>query len=71
MSSFFYRYSDYLQAIYSVLSNLAIVAFVLVLGWFLVKLVYRKSKLLDLYQWIYLAGCAGIYLGLIAYFIGG
>ncbi len=69
MSSFFYRYSEYVQTIYNVLVSLAVVAVVLVAGWYLIKYLYSRHPLRDLYQWLYLAGCAGIYLGLVAWFV--
>ncbi len=69
MSTYYYRFQEYLQGIYFALIGLAILAGVLVVGWFVISAIYKKSPLRDLYQWIYLAGCAGVYLGMVAWFV--
>ena len=63
------RYAEYIQGIYSALIGLATIAVVLVVGWIILRLIFAKSSLRGLYEWLYLAACGGIYLCWIVFFV--
>lgn len=69
MSIYYERYSAYIEQIYSVLIALGILSAVLVAGWLILRAVYAKHSLRDLYEWIYLAFCGGLYLTMIVIFL--
>ncbi len=71
MSSYTAAYDEYLTAFYTVLANLALMAAVMVIGYYILKAIYKKDSARPTYEFIYLVTCAGIVIFIVSHFFGG
>lgn len=65
MSTYASLYQTYLTALYNGLITLTLGAWGLMITWLVIEWIHCNSKIRRVLEWIFLAWCAAIYVGLV------